>query len=41
MQKIFSLIDETQHISDTRKIFYQSILQYGYDLVLRPAYNKI
>lgn len=41
MNQIRAILDETECVSRVRKDFYKSVLQYGYDLVLRPAYEKI
>ena len=41
MHQIRAIIDETEYVSGVRKDFYKSVLQYGYDLVLRPAYENL
>lgn len=41
LHKIFHIIDTLEYAGDVRKSFYRSILQYGYDLVLYPAYENI
>lgn len=41
LSKIYALIEEIPSISETRKVFYKTILEARYSKILRPAYEKL
>ena len=39
MNKVFSIVDNTPFISETKKVFYKKLLQVRYETILEKAYN--